>query len=212
MLVEALLLSGRHTDVQRVVSELPAPLAGQPFVKLALGRIDLAERRPAAAAQHFLAAGIADGRNLRVQVFLGQAYLDLRRWADARRAFQQALDLEAGHAEALYGLCAVSLREGDSNTAVKFAAAAVESNPALPGAYYYLGVALLNVGRYVEAASALERAVDLNPTIRGARRRLVRLYNGELGDPARARAHAERLEQLRLERRSERAAHFPPLY
>ena len=210
MLLEAYLLSGRHTDAQQVVSELPMSLAGQPFVELALGRIDLADRRPAAAVQHFLAAEKADGRNLRVQIFLGQAYLDLRRWADARHAFQKALDLEAGHAEALYGLCVVSLREGDSNTAVKFAAAAVESNPALSGAHYYLGLALLKTGRHEEAAAALERAVDFNPTIRGARRRLVRLYNDELGDPARARPHAEWLDGLRRERHGERAAQAPP--
>jgi cytochrome c-type biogenesis protein CcmH/NrfG len=210
MLLEAYLVSGRHADARRVAGALPPPLSEQPFVELALGRIDLANGRPRDALQHFLAAEKTGGRNVRVQVFLGQAYLDLRQWADARHAFEQALELEASHPEALYGLCVASLREGDSNRAVEFATAAIHSNAALPGAHYYLGVALLKIGRPSAAAAALERALDLNPIMRGARWRLARLYNGELGDPARARMHAERLRELRLERRGGRRAQAVP--
>jgi tetratricopeptide (TPR) repeat protein len=201
MLLETYLLAGRLKDAERSAHELETKTPDAPLTWLTLGRIELARRRPALALEHLRRAAQLEAKNIRVHVFIGQAYLDLRRWLDARRAFEQALELEPDHAEALYGLCVVSRREGDPAAAVDFAAAALESNPSLPAAYFHRGVAMQALGRTEEAAADLEQALRLNPELRAARRFLMRLYRGALGDPARAAEHAEWYERLRRHRR-----------
>jgi predicted AlkP superfamily phosphohydrolase/phosphomutase/tetratricopeptide (TPR) repeat protein len=178
LLLEAFLLGGRLDDAERTVHQLSPALKDAPLTSLTLGRIELARRRPAAALEHLLNAARVDVKNIRVLLFLGQAYLNLRRWSDARVAFDQALALESDHAEALYGLCVVSLREGDPAAAVDLAAAALQSNPSLPAAYYHRGVALKALGRTIEAAADLEQALRLDPELRAARRFLARLSSG----------------------------------
>jgi tetratricopeptide (TPR) repeat protein len=205
MLVETYLLAGRFEDAERFAHELEFAMADSPLIGLTLGRIELARRRPALALEQLHRAAQLDAKNVRVHVFIGQANLDLRQWPDARRAFEHALELEPNHAEALYGLCVVSLRERDPAAAFDLAAAALQSNPSLPAAYFHRGVALQALGRSAEAAADLEQAVRLNPEHRAARRFLMRLYNGALGDPARAAEHAQWNERLRRRRRETHA-------
>jgi tetratricopeptide (TPR) repeat protein len=177
MLLEAYLLAGQLDDAQRTIGKLAPPFAETPLIRLARGRIELARGRPAAALDHLRHAVTHDGANIRIHVFMGQAYLDLRRWSHAGDAFQRALELQADHPEALFGKCVVALRQGDAVAAVRFASAAIEANPSLPEAHYYLGMALRKLGRRAEATSSLERALQLNPGWGAARRVIKSLRN-----------------------------------
>jgi tetratricopeptide (TPR) repeat protein len=204
MLLETYLLAGRLEDAERFVHKLEPATAVNSLINLTLGRVELARRRAVPALDHLRRAAQLDAQSVRVHVFIGQAYLDLRQWPDARRAFEQARELEPDHAEALYGLCVVSLREGDPAASVDLASAALQSNPSLPAAYFHRGLALQALGRSEEAAADLEQALQLNPEHRTARRLLMRLYSGALSDPARAAGHAQWNERLRRERRKMR--------
>jgi tetratricopeptide (TPR) repeat protein len=176
MLIEAYLLSGRNHDAQATVERFSSEQSNSPLVHMTLGRIELAQRRPDAALAHFHRSVEAAGSNPRFHAFAGQAYLQLRRWPDARTAFQKALELEPAHAEALHGMCIVCLRERRAEDAVDYAWAAINSYEPMPAAHYHLGVALAALGRQSEAARAWERALALDPEFRAARRRLTRLH------------------------------------
>ena len=178
LLLEAFLLDGRLDDAEHTAHQLSPALKETSLSSLTLGRSELARRRSALALEHLLNAARLDAKNIRVLLFLGQAYLNLRQWTSARRPFEEALDLEPDHAEALYGLCVVSLREGDPAAAVDLATAALRSNPSLPSAYFHRGIALKALGRSAEAAADLERALRLDPELRAARRFLARLSSG----------------------------------
>jgi len=63
--------------------------------------------------------------------------------------------------------------------------------------WFYLGAALYQLGRYVEAADALRRAVSLAPS-HGTARALLGLSEAELGDPDQALADLREGEELGL--------------
>jgi tetratricopeptide (TPR) repeat protein len=201
LVLESYLLAGRLDDAQRTIEQLRPPLAEKAFISLTLGRIELARRRPRAALDLFRRAAELDSTNVRVYVFSGQAHLDLRQWPQARSAFERALGLDANHPEALYGLSLVCLRGDDARAAATFAVDAIEGNPWLPGAHFLLGVALQRLGRNQEAASELERALHLDPSLRAARRVLMRLYSS-LGNLEQAAEHGRWNERLRRQRRT----------
>jgi tetratricopeptide (TPR) repeat protein len=176
MLVEAYLLSGRYEDARTVIERFHVDQSSASLVNMTLGRIELSQQQARAALEYFQRAEQAAGSNPRVHAFAGQANLQLRRWPDARLAFQKALELEPDHAEALQGMCVVCLREHRAEDAADYALAAINSYEPVPAAHYHLGVALARLGRPSEAALAWERALALDPDFRAARRRLVRVH------------------------------------
>jgi tetratricopeptide (TPR) repeat protein len=200
MLIESYLLAGRYQDAQTVVEGSVSEPANALLVNMTLGRIELAQRRPGAALMYLQRAEPTAGGNPRVHAFIGQAFLQLRRWPEARAAFMKALELEPDHAEALHGMCVVCLREHRAHDAADYALAAINSYEPMAAAHYHLGAALAMLGRFERAARAWERAVALDPTFRAARRRLMRLYDRELHDPSRAAEHQRLDVQVRQER------------
>ncbi len=200
MLIESYLVCGDLSDAQRVVERMLTKESDQPLADLTLGRVELQSRRPAAALTWLQRAAAADAGNPRIHVFLGEAWLALREWTEAGRAFHQAIELDPSHAEAHCGRAVVSLRGRRFAEAAECAQAAIDSYQAMPRAHYYLGVALASLGDYAQAAQSFERAVGLAPDYRAARRRLARLYEVTLGEPTRAAEHRRQLESVRQRR------------
>jgi tetratricopeptide (TPR) repeat protein len=197
MLIEAYLLCARYQDAQILAERFVAEQAEMPLGNMTLGRIELAQRRPKAALVFLQQAGQSSAGNPRVHAFTGQAYRQLRRWPEARAAFQRALELESDHAEALHGLSIVCLKEKRAQDAEEYARSAINSYEPMPAAHYHLGIALAALGRYSEAALAWERALALDPDFRAARRCLARLCEREFDEPARAAEHRRLDEQSR---------------
>ena len=94
---------------------------------------------------------------------LGIAYAQQGRAADARRAFEQALALDATSALAYQNIATLHLRAGDFSAAETALRKALVIDDTLVGAHNGLGVALARSGRTNEAFDAWRQALALNP-------------------------------------------------
>jgi tetratricopeptide (TPR) repeat protein len=177
MLLEALLISGQSAAAAEVLANFPEHVAGAAWRQFIEGRIALSQRRTTDALLSLRRAAAEDPQNIRVKLFLGQADLALRRWKDARDAFEAALAIEPEHAEALFGLAVVAVKQGDFDAAVAFATRAL-SFQELPLAYYHRGYGRMKLGRTSEAAADFEQALRLLPNLAPAKRLLRRLQRG----------------------------------
>ncbi len=106
-------------------------------------------------------------RSLRVDKFqflkAGNQAVERGDMQGAMGAFEQALELDPGFAQAHANLVGVYGMAGDFRKAKEHYEAALAVNPKLADLHYNWGVAISLAGRNEEAREAFERAVDLNP-------------------------------------------------
>lgn len=120
---------------------------------------------------------IADSPELYVvHSLLGQIYVRLRLWEQARSSFIHALSIDSDNADAHCGLALASLRLGDADTAIDEALEAVELKYFFPAAHYILGEALLAKNEEAHAAEAFRVAVSQRPAHKRAHQRLTQVY------------------------------------
>ena len=105
----------------------------------------------------------------------GNALLALGRTDEAKAAYEEALRLDPGNAEANYNLGAVLFREGRMREALPHFETSARAWPTHAPCWVKLGATLEKLGRCAEAKSCMERALELDPKIPGARMALMRL-------------------------------------
>jgi len=105
-----------------------------------------------------------DARSEQIYRFLGQVYLGLGRWQDARSSFESAaevaqdpylLDIQIGR---------TLEREGDLEGALAAFTRSAERRPDYYRSWLHLGATLSRLERYPEAVEALRRARGIEPT------------------------------------------------
>ncbi|MEO6435105.1 MAG: tetratricopeptide repeat protein, partial [Tepidisphaeraceae bacterium] len=200
-LFQAYLALGRHADARHIAERALSHGTHAALAHLALGAIDLAERRPAAALEHLERAECANAATPALHVLIGRGYLRLRRWEEAERAFRRALQLDTDSEAACHGLATVALARERNEEAAELALRAVGLRPEYPEAHYHLGIALMSLGRHDEAAVALKRSLALRPGVLAAYRRLAELYDGPLHDPSAAQSWRRDAQAIILQRR-----------
>jgi tetratricopeptide (TPR) repeat protein len=168
-----------------------------------MGVINYQEGKIGDALEHFLRAEAADPRLPTLHQRLGNAYLRLRRWKDAQRAFNRALEIDEDCPRSRLGLAIVALRERRPRDAAAEALAAVGIRHFLPQGHFILGVALVRIGERERARLALETAVSMAPGLLVARRYLAALYRRE-GNLDKFAEHRTRAVEIRLRRRARR--------
>jgi tetratricopeptide (TPR) repeat protein len=116
------------------------------------GRAAAETSRPASAGDNGVAA-LSEA---------GHRHLQAGRYLDAQVCCQQALALDAGHADSLHLMGLLCLEQGLHEVAVAWIARAIQQSPE---ARYLssLGIALHRQGRHDEAVKALDTAVQLKP-------------------------------------------------
>ena len=87
----------------------------------------------------------------------------LRFWKNERVLFEHALAVTSGNHIAYTVLGALSLREGDSATAIGYLSRALTIAPAYPEAHHNLGCAMQAQAKHTEAISSFREALRLNP-------------------------------------------------
>jgi tetratricopeptide (TPR) repeat protein len=173
MLIESLLISGDSAAASNLLANLPEHTGDSAWRHLTRGRVELNKARPNNALPHFLKAQEAAPGNARAKIFLGQTYLALRRWPEARRAFEAALAVESSHPEALFGLTIVANKQARFEEAIAIATQALASQE-LPLAYYHRGYALLKLGRTANATEDFRQVLNLLPNFLPAKRFLIK--------------------------------------
>ncbi len=159
-------------DLAVAARRLPSDPSAQYNLGVALWKLGMLEdavRRFQKAAQ--LAAG-----DPRPMEFIGMIRIEMRRWEDARVAFDKALRESAPSAR-LYTECALAeMHAGNSERARAFLARALELDPSYPPALYNLGILEIETsGGGPAAADLLERFIKVagdNRYAENARRHL----------------------------------------
>jgi len=132
---------------------------------LNLGIVQLTRQKYAEATESFrTACGLAD-KSPQARVYLGQSYALRDSMRAAEAAYKEALALDQNNAGALkgYGYVLISMEPPRCGDAEEVLQKATESNPNDAGTWVYLGQALLCLGKSVNARSAFERALAIDP-------------------------------------------------
>ncbi len=96
-------------------------------------------------------------------------------------AFRAALEADPRHGRAGVAGARAAIAAGDLAAAQELAQAGVRGSPGLAAAHEALGLVLEAQGDKKEARRALEKALELDPNLEGARERLKKLRWGILG-------------------------------
>jgi tetratricopeptide (TPR) repeat protein len=171
----------------------------QEFVKR--GKAALAEGKFAAAANDLSLALGLDPKNTELAALAAEARkkaasakaLDLfQRGLEAElvgnyqialERYREALELDPAYVRAAAQAAKTAVATGDLASARALASAAIKSGPRSGAAHEALGVVLEAEGNKREARKSLERALELDPGLEGAKERLrkLRLFGGLLG-------------------------------
>ncbi|GAB4135940.1 MAG: hypothetical protein Fur0041_10300 [Bacteroidia bacterium] len=127
----------------------------------ALRKLQLAESK---------SEGISGIHNL-----IGQIYLKLKKWDEAKRAFITTLADDQDNAEAHNGLAFAALRLGEYELAADEALSAVQLRYFFPAAHFILGEALYHLGDIKHASEAYSVALSQEPSGQRARLRMEKI-------------------------------------
>lgn len=193
-LAHAYAVARRPDDCRRVVDSLRRDYPESAEALAAIGMLELESRRASNAVEHLRRAEEMGLRRPELYADLGRAYLRLRIFDDAARAFQRATKLDEELARAWIGLSAAELGRGETEAAIDAARRGIALEPANAEAHYRLGRALSAAGRDTEARRAFESAVAVDADFTAALRKLSDL--------------AERTGDLKSAREYDRRAHL----
>ena len=115
--------------------------------------------------------------------------------AEARAAYERALEIDPKHAAAHVNLGCLEHEAGRLREAERHYRAALAVRPDDATAAFDLGVALEDLGRYGEAREAYERALGAAPDCADAHYNLARVHD-RLGDPSAAIRHLKAYRKL----------------
>ncbi len=124
----------------------------------------------------------------------GWIYSNQGKFAEAEKAFRQALELKPENNFAYEGLGCLYREQSKYPEAEDMLKKAIELNPQSDSAYTGLGWLYRDQGRYVESESMLHKAVGLNPQNGSAYAELGRLYNCQQRYPEAERALKEAIK------------------
>ena len=145
-------------------------------VRMDLGTLLLASRRPREAAEHYRHALDVRPDDARAHSNLGRAEKALGRTAVALEHFRRAAELDPDHDSAHYNLATALREQGALGLAIEHYRRAVELNPRLAHAHHHLGGLLATTGDLAGGRSHLEQAVRLDPDSAEARASLAEVY------------------------------------
>ncbi len=201
-------LEARKLEDERRAEERRARLARQNPLLARAGRVQelasrgkaaLAEGRFAAAASDLLVARGMDPRNAELEALAEEARRKaaaakanelfqkgleaevLGSWAAALSFYRSALAEDPGHVRAAAHAARSALEIGDISSARALAGAAVKAAPRTGIAHEALGLVLDAEGNKRDARRELEKAIELDPKLEGAKERLKKLRWSFLG-------------------------------
>jgi tetratricopeptide (TPR) repeat protein/peroxiredoxin len=107
---------------------------------------------------------------------LGNAYRLQKRWDDARKVLERALEVASDDPEANYSLGMVFAQTDDNTHAYKYLQRALKARPVYPEALNNLGVLYLVTERTEQAVESFEKCIQVAPAFDQAYLNLARVY------------------------------------
>lgn len=169
--------AGRLSMAKQIYNQVLALDPRQPDALNLLGVLALHERDPERAAALIGKAVGVQPSNPGFHANLGQAYLELRRIAEAHSAFQRAAALDPRNPQFAIGAAVCLALQGDAAQAEQHLRAVVRKHPGYALAWYNLGNVLRDAGRLPDAAASYAKAIALEPAFADAHNDLGRILH-----------------------------------
>ena len=169
------------------------------------GCVQVAEGNLEAAIASLKKAEKRAPQRLAMHIHVGEAYLQLKNWEDATRAFRKAIKIDPENAHAQLGLARSLLLRRKNKMAARVALKAIGLMYHYPLAHYALAVALHRIGQVDRALEALRVALSQNPNFAEAHDRAAYIYEYRKNDAEQAKYHKAQARELRAARRSRAA-------
>ncbi len=176
---------------QAELRNLQGEVSWNPYaMEYLMGSLLFAEGDAENSLIHLQRAERAEPRQPGLHLKIGDVYLKMKRYGDAQRSFEKALEIDPDNAMGHLGLCRCFLPQRRFNLqAADEALTAVGLLYHNPLAHFHLGVALHRLGKIPRAVEALQVAVSQNPNHVAAHRRLAYIFKRRLDDPQKADEH-----------------------
>lgn len=186
--LNCLLALRKHKKAREVINKALADEKKAPILRFQEGQILLAEGRISQALEVFqkLSETRPDLLNLHLQ--MGNTYLKMGRFNDAKAAYEKALKVDVENSRALYGIGISCLRLNDYEGAIENLLGSTELVYHNPSAHFHLGEALVASGHDEYAINAFTVAVAQAPGMSRAHKWLAKLY-AKMGDQNKATEH-----------------------
>ena len=198
-------------EEQRRLRNLKAEASKSPYaMEYLMGALLFAEGRRTEALQHLRRAEAADRTQPVLYNKLGEVYLRMKRYVDAEKNYEKALEIDPENAGAGLGLARTYLGLRKNRMAGEAALSAVGLRYHNPPAHYTLGVALHRIGRIAEAVEALRVSVRQNPNYPEALGRLSYIYRNRLKDEETAQKYADLAVEARKQIRKIKRGELTP--
>jgi Tfp pilus assembly protein PilF/peroxiredoxin len=107
---------------------------------------------------------------------LGNAYRSQKRWEEARKILERAVEVAPEDPEANYGLGMVFAQADDTSKAYEYLQRALQARPVYPEALNNLGVLYLVTQRRDQAVASFEQCIRVAPAFDQAYLNLARVY------------------------------------
>ena len=141
-----------------------------------LGVIATREGRVEESIPCFLEALRLNPRHLLSLDNLGNAYRSQKRWEDARKVLERAVEVAPEDPEANYSLGMVFAQGGENDKAYEYLQRALKARPIYPEALNNLGVLYLVTQRRDQAVASFEQCIRVAPGFDQAYMNLARVY------------------------------------
>ncbi len=114
-------------------------------------------------------ASLAKGKSLDAYFGLGNAYTRQNNFAEAEKAYQEALKINPNHTATLSNLGVALYQQGRLEEAIATFEKALKVSPDDAETHYLLGAAQLQLGKMNEAEASLLKALEINKNLPEAR-------------------------------------------
>ncbi len=191
---------GQLDECEKAVKEVLGEAADAPQANLYMGIISFRQGHLGAALSYLRQAEKAEPRMPGLHCQIGNVYLRRKRWKDAERAFNKALEIDPDSAEGHDGLGVAYRWQKRPAEAVHEHMQSIALLHYRPQTHIHLGLALAETGQLDWAIRAFNVALEQNPNNPFPHRCLSQLYQRAKKDPAKAKEHRRRADELRAAR------------
>ncbi len=164
-------LQAAFVDLQKTLQLDP----GNKDAIVSLGYIYLQFEEFGKAKELFLKAISIDPGFSEAYTYLGIVYIKMHQWKEAIEPLNKALSnvLYQNPGRAFYYLGITRYRLGQFDSAVDAFRDTIKRSPSFGEAYYGLSLAYNKTGRYGDAAAMLEKAIEIDPSFNGDKRKFI---------------------------------------
>ena len=188
---------GALDECEIAVKEILDDKEDAPQANLYMGIINFRRGDTDAALKYLKQAEKAEPRMPGLHNQIGNVYLRRKRWQDAERAFEKALDIDPDNAEAHDGLGVAYRWQKRPAEATKKHMESIALLHYRPQTHIHLGLALAETGQTDWAIRAFNVAIEQNPNNPFPHRCLAQLYQRARNDSVKSSEHRKKADTLR---------------